>query len=612
MAPVANATCCTAAAQVAAINDIMMQVFAHLGLAERLRLAAVCKEWRSALSELRVPRELAWRTGSIVRAAGPSLRNLCLPQFWQAGCWKITSEDLVQALLRSGAGAELHSLVLWELPEQASSEEGSFSYLSSEHASSLISACPNLGPSTRIPFGISTAAAAISLLDALPGRHGVQLVPPVEPEYRFESEELVFELSGNSPAYLQQLLRHPRMAAMDLDNANYQSDERGYAEACMQKAYAAILDGLSFDGQAGGCSIQHLRTWNCDVSGWGEFACFGSSAQAVHAAFDAAAAAEPGGAPPCSLESLHVPDGMMDNAFLTAVLLACGHGGGQLRNLYIEELSQVVQAPDEREGGWGSALPALLERICGMPPRLESLSIKTDRNLYEGSLDLGVLTGILASDRCRLRSLVCGGACLDSLADVYDLDSSDADAEEAGSFFCALSANQSLRTLALPCCRPTGGCTRRLMSAIAQRAAPLEALDISFLPLRRSALPKPTIIGGLAGGASGGGAGSAARLASLQLDCRKLCSELGLAATAALIPAMPALLSLSLTDLHGPLWQSSSGVAAAAIWAAVGDHTSLTCFRWCAALPPTGTALLSQQGARPVLPTRGISASSDL
>lgn len=295
---------------------MLLAIFASLTLLERLCAAAVCKNWRRILlAELRIPPEHIWRSPALARSAGAALQVLDLPGLCRsADRWKI-AVDLCQALA-DGAGAQLVSLVLWEVSTFATEtcDEDSIAYLSGEQALQIRAACPRLSSSTRLSFSVKTALQGLDLLEALPGRHALQLtLPPADKAF-----ETPVAADAQDFAAFNRLLRHARLAALEIENDDEPADleEARSIEACLLAVVASLEDAQQ--GQLGACTLEHLHV--CDICGsFSRTAAF-KSVESVVDAFNV-----PSRRDNTSLLSLRLAFGKTPNSFLQAILVAtCG------------------------------------------------------------------------------------------------------------------------------------------------------------------------------------------------------------------------------------------------------------------------------------------------
>lgn len=467
-----------AAALVEASDHALLLVFSSFTLEQRLCFATVSRRWQQLLlSELRFPSWLIWRLPTVLQRAGSALRVLDVSVVRADNLEEPGAlAELVQSLSGT-AGAELRTLIVCD------GTVGSLSrfvaqrreVLSPKQALQLIASCPRLDASTRLAVYAAGASEAIALLNALPGRHAVELRPPMA--------------SIDERDALRTLLRHPRLA--DLSLRLSERSDAPHGRAWLDAALAAILDALSPQGQLEGCSLHRL--WlNDERAGMNPpgAVAFPDAAAVAQALAGRAAAGGPTAAAPlqrCSLESFFYTGCGVPRAFVRGVLAAtCG----SLRRLHCgDALGDGRLVPDAAPAG-PAALTALLEHIG---PSLETLSFTDDG---ESSLLPGIAP-LLASPACRLRSLSVGQVDFDKLRALEEANSeagaaAGADLAQAAlapfrSILHALAANRSLRDLRFAGLVDLGApAAMHLGAALAARACPLDSLH---LPLSNPMVP---------------------------------------------------------------------------------------------------------------------------
>lgn len=433
-------------------DDVLLIVFAQFSLEERLRLIRVSKRWQRLLqAELRFPRWLLWRAPAIVRRAGAALRVLDITP--TAGdVVRQALPRLVQAL-SCGAGAELRTLVLWDLDpadgECQADPLGHLALLSPEQALEVRASCPRLECSTRLAVLAAGAAQAVELLDALPGCHAVQLTAPTAAD---ASAAPAAELAA-----LGALMRHSRLRGLHLclkDPAPPLAHGVWF-----DAALAAVTAALSPPGQLQGCSLQHLSVFDNRNEHLAEpGSAFLERSPPVVASFG-----PPGQPPPeCCLRSFTMQTTSQPD-FTRGVLVA---SRGSLSCLYVESSSCLVP--------WGAdeAMAELLERIGS---RLESLTLGKD--IISESLLPG-LAPLLSSPACRLRRLALG-----SYMEINYLAAEPVEAwatvRPYHRFIHALAANRSLKDLHMVHSTLSPEGASLLGAALAARIVPLERLNIS-------------------------------------------------------------------------------------------------------------------------------------
>lgn len=468
-----------AAACVDASDDLLLCVFAPLSLVERLRLATVSKRWlRLLLAHLRIPREHAWRAVSVVQRAGDSLRSLSLESLAETPDWESTLAGILRAL-PAGGGTNLSTCVIWEPTDTVLVDD--IPFLSPGQAKQLRASCPRLDASTRLAFCAKHPAQALALLDALPGRHAVRLLPAT---------------AKPAPALQEQLsllLRHPRLCALqigEISDTLSSSRPTARAAAFVDAALAAVAEAVQRGGD-GRCSLEHL----CVVDGKGRPPQTGPAllgAAAAAGAFRAAPDA-PGAGQQCSLRSLRLVGAHLRRDFVRSVLAA---SAGSLRHLSTN-VDKAFFEPDGEDGGAGGAGGAAeLEAVSALVElmgKLESLSVAdwaaglwaADHDSHDDDAPvLPWLTPLIASPDCRVRCLALAGGYVDSEPDDdYEADFPDGGCPaipDQGSFLHALSENSSLHKLKIEGYGFTFHTTAMLAYGLAARSAPLLSLDLSL------------------------------------------------------------------------------------------------------------------------------------
>lgn len=449
-----------AAARLEASDDALMCIFKPLSLIERLRLVLVSKRWlRLLLADVRVPRDHARRMPAIVRWVGTALRSLRLEELRGAPDSEFVLAEILKALLPEGVGEQLRTLIMWQ-PADADDLERP-TCCPAGFAKLLGAACPRLDASTRMAVVAKSAAEAVEMLDAVPGRHHLRLLQSRGGEQSLEDlrQQLVA------------LLRHPRLSAFTIIELNTFAPGAD-ADDWFHAVVAAVGDAVQRRG-ADGCPLEHVYVgMNPFYEGrdGGELL----NASTVAAAFEGAATGR--------LQSLQLSYGISpENArsLLTA-------SRGSLRHLSINAGHVLADASH----GGAAALAALLGRVGG---DLESLELKDSIGVADDpdpsplqSLSAG-LAPLLSSADCRVRALALVGN--NPAADPFNVEPPDAHPDSAP-FFAAVAANRSLKRIGIASSALWPRGVERLAAALAARATPLQALVLTGEALGPSGAPR--------------------------------------------------------------------------------------------------------------------------
>lgn len=495
--------CCHAslAARLEACDDTLTCVFASLSLVERLRLLTVSKRWlRLLLVDVRFPSEHVWRAPAVLKRAGNALRSLQL-----AGVGDVysiyTGQSEFREILRALSAcpeSQLGMLVTWEPRLDAEHWQKEQPALSKEEAMQLAASCPRLGERTCLCLRAEEdAAQAITMLDALPGRHAVQLR---------RARGKGFPLPE---ALLRVLLRHPRLQALifDVSKISWDEDQFGYDDdeedgdvpeehraSKRRSIAAAAFDAVATALQTGAALRLEAVSLCSDRERADPRPAFASAA-AVEAAFEAAATG-PGGPAPWPLRRLSLEGSLTCPGLTRAALVA---SRGSLQHLRVCVSHALVCA----HGGGAAALAALLGYVGGS---LELLHLESSAGLSAPSTwretpFLPGLVPLLSSADCRLHTLSVGGVNFTNLArlapELRDLQQPGHPAPPASpleGFLAALSSNRSLTALHIKGCKWSEMEMERFAAALGGRASPLKELYLccSHLPPGGAPLAPPT------------------------------------------------------------------------------------------------------------------------
>lgn len=452
-----------------ASDDILACIFAPLSLVERLRLLTVSKRWLCLLLvDLCVPQGNAWRAPSLAKRAGVNLRSLQLAGAGELFTRRCALRELLRAL-GGCSGSQMRSLVAWEprcyFAEHCELEPA----LSTEQAMQLATSCPRLDGRTCLSLQADEdSAQAIAMLDALPGRHAVQL-------------KLAYGNTGlaTSQEALQVLVRHPRLQALflkawdDDDLADSDEDAEDFDLAAIRRSEAAA----AFDSVAA-AALQTGSAPSLELLS----ICSGSLFAAPQPAFADAAAVEaafaaPAAAPSWTLRRLFL-DGSAPCPALTRGALVASRGA--IRHLRACASQNLIG--DDGEDGGAKALAALLRHVGGS---LESLHLCSDRSGESNETPfLPGLAPLLASPACRLHTLSVASVSLAELAFAAPLWGNEQLQDEEPTsrlqrFLAALSANRSLTALHLASCEWDEAEVELFAAALGARATPIGELRLS-------------------------------------------------------------------------------------------------------------------------------------
>lgn len=454
-----------------------MYIFASLSLVERLRLITVSKRWlRLLLVDLRVVlTEHLWRAPTVVRRAGDALRTLHVPGLGNAYTLfekRTTLEDLVQAL-EGVAGAQLRTLVTWEPTDDADAV-----FFSAAQAMRLAAACPLLGASSRVALHPGNwAEQAVSLLDALPGRHFVGLFSIGK------TTENPFSTIGPLAAAqlaLRALVRHPRLSGLDVNisDSHFLVQQMYPYQACLS---AAAMSTLAEAFGAGDLPpLEYLSVSSNTERGRAQ--AFADAAE-IEAAFRAAGDHEAAG----SIRHLRISGNCCPEVTRCALLAS----RGSLQHLQ-------VFASEAFGGGGGDGAAALAAMLRHVGSRLETLRMHpawVENAVVEVADEwietpfLPGLAPLLSSPDCRLHTLTVERASLVQMAAAAAPLAAAEQQEQGGQaalpvtsalqvFLDALSSNRSLTELDLSKCQMDERESAMLSAALAARAAPLRELRL--------------------------------------------------------------------------------------------------------------------------------------
>lgn len=468
-----------AAAEVESVEGLLLRVFQHLTLAQRVRLLSVSTRWRGLLlADLCLPYGLDERIKlKLLHAAAPHLRHLDVSES--------TAQTQLDASVLEGLKASpgLRQLVCRgsraaQLTAEPSSEW--HACLSIDGVQKLKQECPQLaeGSSFLLLSAAGTGDAAAAL-DVLPGRHKLCLRPP--PPGRAAGS---FgsgpggEAASHRAGAASSLLYHPRLAALEISPgpANDASD-RDWLESIADALVGAFggaerppADDATTAAHPIDCGsatpqLEELAIlWRADDS------LRQLTEQDCAAAQEAAAASLGAG----RVTRLTVAGGGLSPQRLSSLVACCG----PLASLRLADRRLRLSGP--------AALSSLLR------PAAASLSSLALTFCDQQPADvLSGLSPLLFARGCRLRDLSLShinlrdAGTLLTLQDYQAIAAGEAAAAAAGvvatpleAFLEALSANASLRRLDLDSTAIRDDAALMLAAALAVRGAPLEHLRI--------------------------------------------------------------------------------------------------------------------------------------